>query len=111
MSKEREGPMKDEDIESTFGQMIDEARAYITSDLVPLREKATRYYKGEPFGDEEEGRSKVVMTVVRDTVQSILPSLLRVFTSQDRYVEYRPRRQEDVPTAEQRTEYRRAQMG
>ena len=35
-----------------------------------------------PFGDEGslKGRSQLVMTVVRDTIRSTLPSLLRVFT-------------------------------
>ena len=42
---------------------------------------------------------------VRDTVQAIMPSLMRVFTSSDETVEFAPRSAEDVPNAMQATEY------
>jgi len=70
-----------------------------------LRAKATEYYRGDPFGDEEDGRSQVVSMDVRDTVQAIMPSLMRVFTSGDKVVEYVPRGPEDVASAKQATEY------
>jgi hypothetical protein len=41
---------------------------------------ASQYYDGRPLGDETPGRSQIVLTVVRDTIRSTLPSLLRVFT-------------------------------
>ena len=51
--------------------------------LSQQRVNASEYYNGRPFGDEEKGRSQLVMTVVRDTIRSTLPSLLRVFTGVD----------------------------
>jgi hypothetical protein len=56
------------------------------------RISANRYYRGEGFGDEAElkGRSHLVLTVVRDTIRSTLPSLLRVFTGVEDPVSFEP---------------------
>lgn len=48
------------------------------------------YYKGELFGDELDGRSKVVSTDVRDLVESDMPSLARVFLGAGDPVEFKP---------------------
>ena len=42
---------------------------------------------------------------VRDTVQAILPSLMRIFFSSENVVQYVPRNMEDAPMAEQATDY------
>ena len=97
--------VSDQDIESTVGKMIDDAISYIDTDQEPDRERATEYYHGRPFGDEEEGRSKVVMTVVRDTILGMLPSLLRVFVGPERVVEFEPTGQEDEELARQQSDY------
>jgi hypothetical protein len=51
---------------------------------------ASQYYAGEPLGDEEPGRSQIVLTVVRDTIRATLPSLLRVFTAVEDPVSFEP---------------------
>lgn len=43
------------------------------------REKSIKQYMREPYGDEEEGRSKVVMSDTFDTIETIMPYLMRVF--------------------------------
>jgi hypothetical protein len=45
------------------------------------RIKASEYYAGKTEENLPEGRSKLVMTVVRDTIRQTLPSLLRLFTA------------------------------
>jgi hypothetical protein len=97
--------MTDQEIEGTVGPMIDQARAYITETLEPVRKKATDYYYGRPFGTEEEGRSQVVVTPVRDTVRKILPSLMRIFFGSERVVQYEPHGPEDEEDAQQQTDY------
>lgn len=94
-----------ESLQALVGSMIDEAQDFISSKLAQDRITATDYYKGRTFGTEEEGRSNVVLTEVRDTVRAILPSLMRVFTGPERYVEFRPRGQTDEPMAQQMTDY------
>ena len=61
-------------------------------DMYLSRERitASQYYAGRPLGDETPGRSQIVMTVVRDTIRSTLPSLLRVFTGVEDPVSFEP---------------------
>lgn len=84
---------------------IEDAVDFIETDIGQERAESTKYYRGEKLGNEEDGRSQVVSRDVRDAVQSILPSLIRVFFGSDRAVEYVPANEEDVPMAEQATDY------
>jgi hypothetical protein len=69
------------------------------------REKAMEYYYGQPFGNEVAGRSQYVDSTVQDTIEWIKPSLMRVFASGDEMVKFTPHGPEDVPMAEQATDY------
>ena len=82
--------MDDQELQGIVGNEIDDAVDFIDNWISPIRATATQYYRGEPFGDEEEGRSQVVSMDVRDTVQAIIPSLMRIFNGSDRTVEYVP---------------------
>ena len=97
-------PMSDEEFRYIVFQAITDAQTYIDSYLAPAREEAMAYYLGEEFGNEEEGRSRVVMTEVRDTILAMLPSLLRIFTGGEKVVEFVPKGAEDVAAAEQATD-------
>ena len=98
-------PMTELEIESIARDAVSDAVDFVESEIAEDRIKAQRYFDGEVDIGEEEGRSKVVATKVRDTVRAIKPSLMRVFLSTDKPVEYVPRGPEDVPLAEQATEY------
>ena len=54
------------------------------------RVTASNYYAGLPDGPLEDGRSKLTMTVVRDTIRQTLPSLLRIFTGVEDPVSFQP---------------------
>lgn len=97
--------MDEDELQGIVGNEIDDAVDFIDNIVSPIRAKATEYYRGQPFGDEEDGRSQVVSYDVRDTVQAILPSLMRIFMSSDYICEFTPRNPEDVPMAEQATQY------
>ena len=94
-------PLDDVEFQSRVFKAYEQAETYVDTVISPERIKAAEYYRAAPFGDEEEGRSQIVLSEVRDTIQSILPSLMRIFTSGDKIVEYMPRTAEDIPTAEQ----------
>jgi len=49
------------------------------SNLQTAREQALKAYMSQPYGNEIEGRSQVVMSDVFNTIESILPSLMRIF--------------------------------
>jgi hypothetical protein len=97
--------MKDDELQGIVGKEIEDAIDYIDNWISPMRATATQYYRGDPFGNEEEGRSQVVSMDVRDTVQAIMPSLMRIFHGTDRTVEFVPQGPEDVASAAQATDY------
>ena len=97
--------MKDDELQGIVGKEIDDAIDFIDNWVSPVRATATQYYRGEPFGNEEDGRSQVVSMDVRDTVQAIMPSLMRIFHGSDRTVEFVPQGPEDVASAKQATDY------
>lgn len=102
---EEEVGITEEELQGIVASEIDDAVAYIDDIISPERAQAGEYYKGEPFGNEEEGRSQVVSMDVRDTVQAIMPSIMRVFFSANKVVEYAPTGPEDVMNAQQATDY------
>jgi hypothetical protein len=97
--------MSDLDLKSIVQSEVVQAASYQDTWQSRDREEAMRYYLGEPFGDEQEGRSSVVSRDVSDTVEWILPSLLRIFASGDKVVEYAPTGPEDEAVSEQATDY------
>lgn len=97
--------MSEETLQGVISAEINDAISFIDDDIGGNRALATEYYYGDPFGDEEEGRSQVVSMDVRDTVQGILPSLMRIFFGPERIVEFAPQGPEDVQGAEQATDY------
>ena len=98
-------PMADEELESLVGTELTDATSFVDAELSPVRARAIQYYRGEPFGNEEEGRSQVVSTDVRDTIAGIMPSLMKVFYGSKQIVHFSPKNAEDVPAAEQATDY------
>jgi hypothetical protein len=98
-------PMTNEEIQTALKAQIEDAENFIETVISPQREEADEYYKGLSFGEEEEGRSKVVLTELRDVVTSMMPSLMRIFWGPERRVEFTPTSMKDVKQAEQETDY------
>ena len=82
-----------------------ESLARESGDLSEERSAAIDHYLGRPYGDEQDGRSQVVMRDVADTIEWIKPSLMRIFASGDEVVSFTPTGPEDVQAAEQETAY------
>ena len=84
---------------------IEQATGHMNSELSNQREEAMKYYLGEKFGNEIDGRSEIVTTDVRDTIEYIMPSLMRIFTTHNNVAEFEPQGPEDVEMAQQATDY------
>ena len=97
--------MDEVELQGIVGRELEDAIDYIDNYISPARSLATKYYRGEPFGNEEDGRSQVVSMDVRDTVNAVMPSLMRVFHGSDESVSYIPTGPEDVEAAQQATDY------
>lgn len=97
--------MDDYQLGSIVSGEITDALNHFDSEYTEERLRALDFYLGEPLGNEVEGRSSVVATEVADTVEAIMPNLMRVFTANDKYVRFAPRTAEDVEAAEQASNY------
>jgi hypothetical protein len=95
----------EDELVSRLNSEIQGATGYANTELSNQREDAMKYYLGEPFGNEIDGRSEIVTTDVRDTVEYIMPSLMRIFTTHNNIAEFEPQGPEDVEMAEQATNY------
>lgn len=98
-------PMDDEQVLRHLDQLVNDALDFNSSELSKQRSEALKYYFGEPFGNERPGKSAIVSRDVQETVDWIMPSLMKVFTSGGQVVKYEPQTAEDVEQAEQETEY------
>ena len=86
-------------------QEIHSALGYRDGKLTEQRSDALDRYYGKKYGNEQEGRSQVVTRDVADVIEWIMPSLMKIFTSGDKVVQFEPQGPEDVPMAQQSTDY------
>ena len=98
-------PKTEQEISAIVQDAMQSAVDFVESEISDTRLKAQRYYDGEVDIGYEDGRSKVVATKVRDIVRSVKPSIMRVFMSTTKAVEFMPRGPEDVAMAEQATDF------
>ncbi len=96
--------MDDYQLSSIVSSEIEDSLNHFDSEYTQERLRAIDFYLGEPLGNEQAGKSSVVDTTFADTVEQIMPSLMRVFTANDQYVRFAPRTAEDVKGAEQATD-------
>jgi hypothetical protein len=97
--------ISDTELRFIINSEINNSLGFLGGALSNQRKKALEYYLGDKLGTEIEGRSQVVSTDVADTIETILPNLMRIFTSSDHTVKCEPVNAEDVPLAEQATSY------
>jgi len=101
--------MTDDELLAITGNEIRQSTGYRTGRLSESRRKNLQYYLGRAVGDlappEIEGRSSFVDSSVADTVNGLMPSLLKVFAAGDNVVEFAPSKQADEEAASQVTDY------
>tara|TARA_R100001440_G_scaffold10579_3_gene19259 strand:- start:1312 stop:3315 length:2004 start_codon:yes stop_codon:yes gene_type:complete len=96
--------MDDVRFRSILQHEIQSAVNYYDSEFSQERADVLSHYLGEPFGNEVENRSQVVATEVSDTIEYMMPSLMKMFTSSPDFARFLPRGPEDVKAAEQATD-------
>ena len=97
--------ISDTELQSIINGEISNSLGFLGGNLSSQRKKSLEYYLGEKLGTEIDGRSQVISTDVADTIETILPNLLRIFTASDNVVRCEPVKAEDVALAEQATNY------
>ena len=96
--------MDEERFRGILQHEIQSAVNYYDSEFSQERADILGYYLGEPLGNEVENRSQVIATEVSDTIEYIMPSLMKMFASSPEFSRFHPRGQEDVKAAEQATD-------
>jgi len=96
--------MSDSQVVGFLGRKITQAMNDEDGDLSQVRQENFNYYIGQEYGNEREGYSKHVTREVLETIEWVLPSVLRVFSAGDKIVTFDPESPEDEEAAEQETD-------
>ena len=97
--------MTKRELSAHLEQEINAALGYKDGKLTEQRSDALDRYYGKKYGNEQEGRSQIVTRDVADVIEWIMPSLMKIFTSGDKVVQFEPQGPEDVEMAKQSTDY------
>lgn len=97
--------MDETEIKALVASEIRNALGYLGSGVAEDRADNWDRYYAKPYGNERDGYSQVVSTDVMDTVEWIMPSLMRVFASGEEIVRFEPVGPEDEEVAKQATDY------
>lgn len=96
--------MDDDALLDLLKRKEESAGDYVWGELADAREESLREYHRMPYGNEQEDWSQIVSSDVQDTVEWILPALLKIFTSTDKAVSFEPNTAADVAGADQATD-------
>ena len=96
--------LKKEDILSIIASELSSSSDSFYGGTTSLEESLS-YYLGLPNGTEVEGRSSVVSTDVADTIEWILPQIMKSFTQNNEIVIFDPVHAGDEKQAELESEY------
>jgi hypothetical protein len=75
--------MEERQLVRILQQQEADASSYYDSELASAQEEALNRYFARPYGDEAPNRSRVVSHDVEDTINWIMPDLMRTFTSSE----------------------------
>lgn len=97
--------MTDDDLLAILQRKEDAAAHYVHGQLGAEREASMREYYRQPYGTEtDDGWSQIVASDASDSVEWLLPALLKTFSSTDKAVSFEPQTAKDVQGAEQATD-------
>lgn len=97
--------MDEDQLRGIVASQIRGALGYDADQLSGQRADNLERYEGEPYGNERLGRSQVMSRDVMETVEAVMPSLVRTFLGTDEVVTFDPAQEEDEEYADQATDY------
>jgi len=98
-------PVTEEGLKTIIAMEMENALGIDGGKLSNERRDALKQYEGDKYGNEVDGRSQVVDRTIMETVEWIMPALMRIFASADKIVEVDPQLPQDEESARQQTEY------
>jgi len=97
--------LSDDELGALIDQEFESAMGVDGGDISSERALAWDYYLSKPLGNEVEGESSPVTSDVAEAVDGMIPSLIRIFTTDDNVCGFEPQGPEDVAGAEQEADY------
>ena len=98
-------PLDEDRVANIISQEISDAETFRGTTITHEQADALDYYYGRPLGNEVEDRSQVILTDVRDTIEWIMPTLMKLFFGSRSVIRYVPREEGDIDWARQCTKY------
>jgi hypothetical protein len=97
--------LSDDDLIDILRKEESAATSYQTGTLSAIRVDANNYYDRQPYGDEQEGSSKVVTSEFADVIESTMPGLMEVFAGGDQIVQFTPTHPGDEQYMQEASDY------
>jgi hypothetical protein len=97
-------PLDEDALVMALDEQWHQACDYFTSEIADQQEVALKFYNGDPFGDEVDGLSQIVLTDVRDAVDHMAIQVIKPFVSGERVVEIEAKNEDDEQYADEATE-------
>jgi hypothetical protein len=98
-------PMDEDRLKALLANYIRGALGYDADALSSERSDNLARFEGEAYGDERSGRSQVMSRDVMETIEAVMPSLVRTFLGTDEVVTFQPVEQSDEAYSAQATDY------
>lgn len=96
--------MDEDELVSILQSCEDDSKSFVHGSLARAREQATAEYYSIPEDAEDNGLSTFVTSDTQDTIEWVLPTIMKMFTGGEKAVEFEPRMPEDEEGAQQATE-------
>ncbi len=64
-----------------------------------------KYYYGEKFGNEKLGESSVILRIVQDVIESLMPEFMEIFAGGEKVIEFRPEGTNDIEQAKLESDF------
>lgn len=97
-------PLDEQQLLAVLEEQTAAARDYYNAEIADEQADAIKFYEAEPFGDEIDGQSQIVVPDVRDAVDHMTVQVIKPFVSGDRVVEFEAKSGEDAQYADEATE-------
>ena len=97
--------MDDAELVSIIQSHRRNALGYEDGELSNDRARAMDHYHGRPYGNEVDGRSKVVSRDVAEAVDGAMPAIMKVFVQSGAIAQFDPVSEEDEEQAQQESDY------
>lgn len=104
MARRRDNP--DRELKAALSSQLRASLGWDSDELSSQRAEAWQYYEGDlSVQPAPSGRSKVMSRDVLETVEALMPSLVRVFLGTEKVFRFEAQNPEDEKVAEQATDY------